>query len=203
LRRLNLNLEKDRVTRASHSINLLTPVSGRVSLRAGAGVNDSGVFLRSVNSSNSGHLSATTSIVSTPRASFAGTAVCVSRPISTTWLMTSCSTSSLCFTLLIYNRFNRWSKAANWGHDAAETCVDGSSRSTMHRQHVPAGLLATLPKPDYVLADTAYDADKLRQSMAERSATASSSQTRRARMFRRSIKPLTDYGTRSNGPSRI
>jgi transposase len=29
-----------------------------------------------------------------------------------------------------------------------------------------------LPKPDYVLADTAYDADKLRQSVAERGATA-------------------------------
>src|SRR6202051_1412801 len=36
-----------------------------------------------------------------------------------------------------------------------------------------AALLATLPKPDYVLADTeAYDADKLRQSVAERGATA-------------------------------
>jgi transposase len=34
-----------------------------------------------------------------------------------------------------------------------------------------AALLATLPKPDYVLADTAYDADKLRQSVAERGAT--------------------------------
>jgi hypothetical protein len=35
-----------------------------------------------------------------------------------------------------------------------------------------AALLATLPKPDYVLADTAYDADKLRQSVAEPGATA-------------------------------
>ena len=35
-----------------------------------------------------------------------------------------------------------------------------------------AALLATLPKPDHVLADTAYDADKLRQSVAERGAIA-------------------------------
>ena len=35
-----------------------------------------------------------------------------------------------------------------------------------------AALLATLPKPDYVLADTAYDGDRLRQSVEARGATA-------------------------------
>ena len=33
-------------------------------------------------------------------------------------------------------------------------------------------LLATLPQPDYVLVDTAYDGDKLRQSVKKRGATA-------------------------------
>src|SRR5512133_1240463 len=33
---------------------------------------------------------------STPRTSFAGSAVCASKPISTTWLVTCCSTTSLC-----------------------------------------------------------------------------------------------------------
>jgi hypothetical protein len=33
---------------------------------------------------------------STPRTSLAGSAICVSRPISTTWLVTCCSTISLC-----------------------------------------------------------------------------------------------------------
>jgi transposase len=35
-----------------------------------------------------------------------------------------------------------------------------------------AALLATLPKPDHVLADTAYDGDRLRGSMEARGATA-------------------------------
>src|ERR1700733_6652804 len=54
-----------------------------------------------------------------------------------------------------------------------------------------AALLATLPKPDYVLADTAYDGDRLRQSVQARGATAVIKQTRHARMFRPSIKPFT------------
>jgi hypothetical protein len=136
-----LNLEKDRVARANHWLDLLTPVSSRVSLRAGAGVSDSGVFWPSVNSSNSGHLSATTSIVSTQRASFAGSTVCVNSPMATTWLVNSCSTSRLCFTLLIYNRFNRWSKAGIWDKtlqslvtmEAADLqCID-STTSKAHR----------------------------------------------------------------------
>ena len=35
-----------------------------------------------------------------------------------------------------------------------------------------AALLATLPKPDYVLADSAYDGDRLRRSVEARGATA-------------------------------
>jgi hypothetical protein len=40
---------------------------------------------------------ATTSIVSTPRISRAGSEVSVSRPMSTTWFVTACSTISLFF----------------------------------------------------------------------------------------------------------
>ena len=133
----------------------------------------------------------------------------------------------MCFTLLIYNRFNRWSKAGIWDtmlqspvmmEAAALQCIDsttskahrcsaggeggadeqaigrsrGGRTTTIHAIADRAGrliafaitpgqrgdirpaaaLLATLPKPDYVLADTAYDADKLRQSLAERGAIA-------------------------------